>query len=413
MSMDIRFHSEDEWFISPVIDLSVFLDKCLSMEAEFSEVAMSSSSQFDTLGENEEELATNEIAQRLAELTNCTTDLAKAIITNDLSLDNLRGNDGRTEYDDDATTFEEGNSLEKVPEECQLVTIQTAKKRQQQTTNYNRKSFFLQDGKYYRYDYGISLKRNFLNSILADTEKDFIITCSMPLPNNKVIGSEDPTRPRALRPAVKMVIRGSTTLLDFRRRLICPCDMHVDLEKGKWLEPPDINNKAHLLLYPSSFIFIHDTFYIDPDDKETIDISEPIRAFMAKDKASFGETKVQTIDGICFKDLKLRLGQPYVMVHSGECEHLMIFHDLRMLSAFDEQDITRYPLVAFEKGGDLICIGCKKYPAAMAVESCDLLPQSPGFLCKTCFKEFLFDSNGDPITEFVANHYYPSNKLII
>lgn len=31
----------------------------------------------------------------------------------------------------------------------------------------------------------------------------------------------------------------------------------------------------------------------------------------------------------CFNDLKVRLGCPYVFLHLGECEHLIVFKDIR------------------------------------------------------------------------------------
>ena len=49
--------------------------------------------------------------------------------------------------------------------------------------------------------------------------------------------------------------------------------MTVDIGQGEWLEKPDMT-KAHMELYPSSFLFIHDTFYVDLTKDGSIDISE-------------------------------------------------------------------------------------------------------------------------------------------
>ncbi|VDK83569.1 unnamed protein product [Cylicostephanus goldi] len=62
----------------------------------------------------------------------------------------------------------------------------------------------------------------------------------------------------------------------------------------------------------------------------------PIREFMARKKC-FDPVTSRDIDGVKIIDLKLRLGQPYVFQHSGTCEHLLIFHDLRLLEKTDVQ----------------------------------------------------------------------------
>lgn len=51
----------------------------------------------------------------------------------------------------------------------------------------------------------------------------------------------------------------------------------------------------------------------------------PIREFMARKKKDFDKFYVKDMDGICILDLKLRLGQPYIYLHQGFCEHLYLF----------------------------------------------------------------------------------------
>ncbi|CAJ0562141.1 unnamed protein product, partial [Mesorhabditis spiculigera] len=413
MSMDKLFRSDFEWFISPVIDLSNFLEKCQDVNDAFSVVTMPANSDFSCTGDSENEMATNEMVAQLASLTGCSAQTAQTIFRKDLNIDALRGTDGRTMHDDDATVLEHAMKMEEVPEDCSLETVKAARERAVQSADYSRKSHYLKEGKYFRYKYAVPLKRGFTNSIRAQVDKDFVITCSLPAPNNKLLGPEDPGRAKALKPAIKLLVRGDTSLLDFRRRLACPCDMSVDMEPGKWFEAPDIQNKSHMLLYPSSFIFIHDTFYVDLDSKGTHDTSLEVRQFMERDPKTYGHCKVKSIDNVKFRDIKLRLGQPYLMMHCGDCEHLLIFHDLRTLTHSDEQDASKYPLVAFEKAGDNYCMGCKRVLASMVVENCDLLPKSPSFLCRDCFKEFLFNSNNEPVVPFNANFYYPLTKLTI
>lgn len=89
--------------------------------------------------------------------------------------------------------------------------------------------------------------------------------------------------------------------------------------------------------FPSGFIFIHDTFYIDYSKLNSIDISEfdshlkdlyirnnfrPIREFMQRKHKDFGEYFVKDMANSKIIDLQLRLGQPYLYFHQGKCEHL-------------------------------------------------------------------------------------------
>jgi len=39
--------------------------------------------------------------------------------------------------------------------------------------------------------------------------------------------------------------------------------------------------------------------------------------------------KAVDMDKCCFNDLKVRLGCPYVYLHQGACEHLVVFKDIR------------------------------------------------------------------------------------
>ncbi|RCN34648.1 vesicle transport v-SNARE protein [Ancylostoma caninum] len=203
------------------------------------------------------------------------------------------------------------------------------------------------------------------------------------------------------------MLRGDCTLLSLRQKILCICDSVVELEDGKELEPID-QTKTHMVLYPSSFIFIHDTFYIDYSMPNSQDISVPIREFMARKKC-FDPVTSRDIEGVKIIDLKLRLGQPYVFQHSGTCEHLLIFHDLRLMERTDE--LVRYPMVVYEKKGDVRCSACKRGYAAFVVEECERLPSPYMMFCDPCFREFFF-LHGHKIGRFRAHPYMPINRFV-
>ncbi|KAK3590277.1 hypothetical protein CHS0354_016430, partial [Potamilus streckersoni] len=62
---------------------------------------------------------------------------------------------------------------------------------------------------------------------------------------------------------------------------------------------------------------------------------------------NLGLMESQQMEESIFLDLKLRLGQPYVYVHQGDCEHLIIFSDIRLFSSEDPQDTREYPYLAY------------------------------------------------------------------
>ncbi|VDP48133.1 unnamed protein product [Heligmosomoides polygyrus] len=183
----------------------------------------------------------------------------------------------------------------------------------------------------------------------------------------------------------KIMLRGDSTLMSLRQKIVslCICDSVVALEDGHELDPID-QSKTHMVLYPSSFIFIHDTFFVD--------YSMPNSCFLS-------EVLFDLIRAL------FRLGQPYVFLHSGTCEHLLIFHDLRLIERTDVQDLDRYPMVVYEKKGDVRCAACKgSLFFRFVVEECERLPSPYMMFCDACFKEFFF-LHGHKIGKFKAHPY--------
>ena len=68
-----------------------------------------------------------------------------------------------------------------------------------------------------------------------------------------------------------------------------------------------------------------------------------------------------------FIDLKLRLNCPYLYVHRGDCQHILMFSELRLLHAEDRRNATAYPLQTFQSRiHRMKCRVCKVYPARCA-----------------------------------------------
>ncbi|VDP24415.1 unnamed protein product [Soboliphyme baturini] len=115
-------------------------------------------------------------------------------------------------------------------------------------------------------------------------------------------------------------------------------------------------------------------------------------------KAKMQETK--------FIDLTLRLGQFYVYKHQGDCEHLMLFSDLRALHADSPQNIAEYPISLSRKSRKrTVCVACQNLTAGWIVQDGDRMPGPIVHMCDRCFREFNYDKDGKKIGNFRAVPY--------
>uniref|UniRef100_A0A7E4ZU57 snRNA-activating protein complex subunit 3 n=1 Tax=Panagrellus redivivus TaxID=6233 RepID=A0A7E4ZU57_PANRE len=203
-----------------------------------------------------------------------------------------------------------------------------------------------------------------------------------------------------VRPDVKLLIRGEMPLSKLRDKIFCGYDYFSNLHD---FEDASNVKDYYINRYPSSFLFIHDTFYIDKRNPEAIDITVPIRSFMANHKI-FGEPKVRDITMTKINDLTLRLGEPYVFVHIGDCEHLVVFTDLRRMHPTDTQALGEYPIFLYDRSTTPKCCICKTDTPAFIVPESDRIPHCPAFMCTNCFNAFNYN-NDTRIGDFKAFHF--------
>ncbi|GMS84172.1 hypothetical protein PENTCL1PPCAC_6347, partial [Pristionchus entomophagus] len=387
--MDKKFRSDEQWFISPIVHVRTFKETA-EEEVQFTNSRMGMSDEY------EPEVGT------LASFLGCSAKTTNKILK-DISLDKLL-EPGKRSLTDDYDSLTQPSLIQ--PEA--LKTHRNCMERLKRFTDSSVKSYFYQHLRYYKWEmYGNKLSQ-ISNEIPRHITGDIIMTLNIGSAHNRILDDGENRATNRMSPHLKLFIRGSTTLSSIREKIMCKSDFGTYIEEGKELEKPDPNN-FNISLYPSAFIFIHDTFYVDTSRPECIDISKEIREFMAK-KHCFGPTKVESMSGITILDLTLRLGQPYMFMHSGNCEHILTFTDLRLMTKDDEQDDSKYPIVTFERGGNMQCMACKKMEAGMGVENNSRLPMTPAFFCDTCFKEFHF-SHGQRLGDFKAFPYFHTNRI--
>ncbi|EPB74960.1 hypothetical protein ANCCEY_05936, partial [Ancylostoma ceylanicum] len=132
----------------------------------------------------------------------------------------------------------------------------------------------------------------------------------------------------------RFLVLGSNTLMDLKKVIDCTSDYQV-------LE--DVSNRSVTCddlcknRFPSSYFFIHDTFYIDLQTKGAKDITVIV-------------------------DLTCRFGAPYLYNHVGACEHLVVITRACLRDASHPDG--PYPVPIYEGNFRRIaCAGCKEETA--------------------------------------------------
>lgn len=91
------------------------------------------------------------------------------------------------------------------------------------------------------------------------------------------------------------------------------------------------------------------------------------------------------MDETIFNDLSVRLHEPYWLLHEGNCEHFVVFDEIRLWHADDPA--KGYPLTLQITPPQLdICRACSKVPAVQAVVGDIRLGESPSLLCGPCWR---------------------------
>jgi len=251
-------------------------------------------------------------------------------------------------------------------------------------TNTVMKNLIVNRGKYFKWN--LKRLRRSYTSDRPRGRRDLIMTVNLLAPQNRSLDTGEPQQPYRNRCEVKMLVCGETLLTDLCDKISCPSSLwsHCPITPGE-ARPDADNNFGNT--YPSRFLFIHDTFYVDLVN-ERVDPTEKIREFMDRKSEVIGHYTTTSMEGVRVSDLTLRLGQPYVFQHQGICEHLVIFSDMRLLNASDEQLVEKYPIKVYDSRLDVLCRVCKKVMASCVITESEALPLLPFHMCASCFDDF-------------------------
>ena len=112
-------------------------------------------------------------------------------------------------------------------------------------------------------------------------------------------------------------------------------------------------------VYKSGYFYINETFHNDMRFPECVDYSDVIINWASNPDRKTGPFKKSTMSET-FADLTIQLGYPYLYVHQGNCEHMLVFSDLRLANSHDSTTLSDYPkFIHSNRRPHINCIFCK------------------------------------------------------
>ncbi|KAL3866364.1 hypothetical protein ACJMK2_043669 [Sinanodonta woodiana] len=205
------------------------------------------------------------------------------------------------------------------------------------------------------------------------------------------------------------LVLGHEKLTELRDYIRCTNDLAIPGDQSDF--PDCVMHNYAKDIFKSGFFYIEGTFYNDTRESDCRDYSQNIIKW-AKEK-NLGQMESHLMEECTFLDLKIRLGQPYVYVHQGDCEHIIIFSDIRLLSSEDPQDTREYPFLTFRiRSRRNVCKVCMTRTAKWVVYDSEYAPENPCFFCDQCFRPLHYDINGIKKGEFKAYKYFDNQAIV-
>ena len=111
------------------------------------------------------------------------------------------------------------------------------------------------------------------------------------------------------------------------------------------------------------------------------------------------------------KDLSIQLGMPYVYVHQGDCEHLIVFSDISIVTMNFDESINYPRLVKISRKVGIKCSVCPRI-CKWITHGNKRCPEEWMYWCDECFRRFNYDSENKKIGEFAAYSYLDNKALM-
>ncbi|VDO09037.1 unnamed protein product [Rodentolepis nana] len=197
----------------------------------------------------------------------------------------------------------------------------------------------------------------------------------------------------------RIEILGTQSLSALRDAIQCPQDMIYLGDCSEALDNPDLHIPARMI-YPSSYFFIEGVFYDDMRDPRATRLSSTVIEWHNNRilRQSDSYTSTNMTDHV-LGNLKITLGKPYLFLHQGNCEHIIIVTSMRLTDRTTAQSVDSYPICTGKAPQkQMSCEACSCLRAQWLVHDAgDLLPKDPTALCITCIRYLLYTPDGKKI----------------
>ncbi|XP_020904044.1 snRNA-activating protein complex subunit 3, partial [Exaiptasia diaphana] len=169
-------------------------------------------------------------------------------------------------------------------------------------------------------------------------------TKRIPVEKVEVVLSVAIHHPRRLNKVQEFLVLSGQTLTSLRDKIHCVTDYIVP---GDHSNNPDLSQTAPCQdICKSGFFYFENVFYNDMRDGLNRDYSRSLIDW-AKDSeepwaSKLKSSSVERMEDTKFESLTIRLGYPYLYCHQGNCEHIVIFTDLRLLHVDDSDNVLDF-----------------------------------------------------------------------
>ncbi|XP_061230655.1 snRNA-activating protein complex subunit 3 [Neopsephotus bourkii] len=206
------------------------------------------------------------------------------------------------------------------------------------------------------------------------------------------------------KPYQTVLVLGSQKLTELRDSISCVSDFQIG---GEFSSQPD-QAPEHVSkdLYKSAFFYFEGIFYNDKRYPECRDLSRTVIEWSESHDRGYVNLQSDDMEDYTFNDLSLKIGFPYLFCHQGDCEHIIIITDIRLIHHDDCLDRNLYPLLIKKHWlCTRKCFVCKMYTARWVTNNDSLAPEDPCFFCDVCFQMLHYDLEGNKLGEFLAYPY--------
>ncbi|GAB67976.1 hypothetical protein PCYB_125420, partial [Plasmodium cynomolgi strain B] len=161
--------------------------------------------------------------------------------------------------------------------------------------------------------------------------------------------------------------------------------------------------------FDGSVYYIDGVLYPDLRSPNALDYSACILDFYKKKKDNNfirPPYKIMQHKAV-ISQMEIPLYQRCCFLHQGNCEHRIIFNNIREYNSLRDGDFSKYPLRTFKPNiAKKLCVCCHKNVAQKIVLDCYLLKENPSFVCNCCFDLFLLDREGNPVDAIMKHFEY-------